>query len=63
MTQEPDYKAAYNNLMQAIDESTRILYRAQIMTATKLRIEKGEQLEEEVIEGIKEMGEQIPTKE
>lgn len=50
MPSEPDYKTAYETLMNAIDQCDRIIYRAQIMTSAELAQQRGEQLEDEVIE-------------
>lgn len=40
--------------MDAVDEATSILLRAQIMTCAKLRMQKGEELDEEELRLLEE---------
>lgn len=53
MPTEPDYKAAYEALMDAIDQCDRILYRAQMITSVELAIQSGETVDAELLEHYK----------
>ena len=50
MTNEPDYKTAYETLSQAISEVAQILAAARIRTLTSLSISGRKELEEAVQE-------------
>lgn len=57
MPYKPDYKAAYETLMCAVDEAARIVERAQIMTSTKISMQKGKDLDPKILEFVKEPNE------
>ena len=42
MPNEPDYKAAYEILLSAVENATRVLQKAHLRTTLKLRVESGE---------------------
>lgn len=50
MPTEPDYKAAYEALMKAIDQCDRILYRAQMITSVELSMQRGETIDDELLD-------------
>lgn len=53
MPTEPDYKAAYEALMEAIDQCDRILYRAQMITSVELSMQLGETIDDELLSHYK----------
>lgn len=58
MPNDPDYKTAYETLARAIEEAERILYKADLMTSVGLSMQKGKELEEDVIEEIRRLNSQ-----
>nr|WP_326184128.1 hypothetical protein [uncultured Oscillibacter sp.] len=50
MPNEPDYKSAYETMMEATARCERIIYRAQIITSVELALQRGEKLDEEIME-------------
>lgn len=58
MPNEPDYKTAYETLARAIEEAERILYKADLMTSAGLSMQKGKELEEDVMEEIRRLNSQ-----
>lgn len=53
MPNKPDYKTAYETLMKTIGQCDRMIYRAQIITSVELALQRGEKLEDEVMEHYK----------
>lgn len=58
MPNEPDYKTAYETLARAIEDAERILYKADLIASAGLSMQKGSELEEEVMEEIRKLNSQ-----